>query len=62
VSDTASSRRCYEDKRPSGVVTVRMVIGPIEGTVAMCRAARSAQPLNDVQHELEAILTEALAR
>jgi hypothetical protein len=37
-----------------------LVVASIEGTVAMCRAARSAQPLNDVQHELEIVLTSAL--
>jgi AcrR family transcriptional regulator len=38
-----------------------LVIASVEGTVAMCRAARSTQPLEDVRLELEAILTEALA-
>jgi len=39
-----------------------LTVASIEGTVAMCRAARSAQPLDDVQRELEAILTEAVSR
>ncbi|MGY4299808.1 AcrR family transcriptional regulator [Bradyrhizobium sp. i1.4.4] len=38
-----------------------LVVASVEGTVAMCRAARSAQPLEDVRQELEAVLTEALA-
>jgi len=44
--------------RRLGVLTV----SSIEGTVALCRAARSAQPLDDVQRELEHILIEAGAR
>lgn len=39
-----------------------LTVASIEGTVAMCRAARSAQALDDVQRELEAILQEATAR
>jgi len=37
-----------------------LIVASIEGTVAMCRAARSAQPLDDVQCELELVLTSAL--
>lgn len=37
-----------------------LVVASIEGTVAMCRAARSAQPLDDVQRELEAVLKGAI--
>lgn len=54
--------------RREGVAAARarrlgaLTVASIEGTVAMCRAARSAQALDDVQRELEAILTEALAR
>jgi hypothetical protein len=36
------------------------VVAAIEGTVAMCRAARSAQPLDDVRRELELVLSTAL--
>ena len=39
-----------------------LVVASVEGTVAMCRAARSAQPLEDVRQELEAVLTEALPK
>ena len=39
-----------------------LVIASVEGTVAMCRAARSAQPLDDVRQELELILSSALAK
>lgn len=39
-----------------------LVIASLEGTVAMCRAARSAQPLDDVRQELELILSGALAK
>src|SRR6266700_1032267 len=38
-----------------------LVVASIEGTVAMCRAARSAQPLDDVRQELELVLSTALA-
>jgi AcrR family transcriptional regulator len=38
-----------------------LVIASTEGTVAMCRAARSVQPLEDVRHELELVLSEAIA-
>jgi AcrR family transcriptional regulator len=39
-----------------------LTVASIEGTVAMCRAARSAQALDDVQRELESILSDALSR
>jgi AcrR family transcriptional regulator len=39
-----------------------LVIASIEGTVAMCRAARSAQPLDDVRQELELVLAGALEK
>jgi len=39
-----------------------LVIASTEGTVAMCRAARSAQPLDDVKQELELVLSSALAK
>jgi hypothetical protein len=54
--------------RREGVAAARarrlgaLTVASIEGTVAMCRTARSARALDDVQRELEAILTEALAR
>ncbi|MEH2537557.1 MULTISPECIES: TetR/AcrR family transcriptional regulator [unclassified Bradyrhizobium] len=39
-----------------------LVIASTEGTVAMCRAARSAQPLDDVRQELELVLLSALPK
>ena len=39
-----------------------LVIASTEGTVAMCRAARSAQPLDDVGQELELALSSALPK
>lgn len=39
-----------------------LVIASTEGTVAMCRAARSAQPLDDVRQELELVLSSALPK
>jgi hypothetical protein len=38
-----------------------LVIASMEGTVAMCRAARSARPLDDVRQELEQLLSNAIA-
>ncbi|SEM75470.1 helix-turn-helix domain-containing protein [Bradyrhizobium sp. OK095] len=39
-----------------------LVVASIEGTVAMCRANRSAAALDQVHEELETILSAALAR
>ena len=38
-----------------------LVIASTEGTVVMCRAARSVQPLDDVRQELELVLSSALS-
>jgi AcrR family transcriptional regulator len=54
--------------RREGVTAARarrlaaLIIASTEGTVAMCRAARSAQPLDDVRQELELVLAAALAK
>jgi AcrR family transcriptional regulator len=54
--------------RREGVTAARarrlaaLVIASLEGTVAMCRAARSVQPLEDVRQELELVLAGALAK
>jgi AcrR family transcriptional regulator len=54
--------------RREGVTAARarrlaaLVIASLEGTVAMCRAARSVQPLEDVRQELELVLSGALAK
>jgi AcrR family transcriptional regulator len=37
-----------------------LIVASIEGTVAMCRAARSATPLDDVSRELELVLASSL--
>jgi AcrR family transcriptional regulator len=53
--------------RQEGVAPARarrlaaLVVASIEGTVAMCRAARSAQALDDVRQELELVLSSALS-
>lgn len=39
-----------------------LVVASIEGTVAMCRASRSAEPLDHVQQELQVVLTAALSQ
>ena len=54
--------------RREGVTAARarrlaaLVIASLEGTVAMCRAARSVQPLEDVRQELELVLSGAQAK
>lgn len=53
--------------RHEGVMPARarrlaaLVVASMEGTVAMCRAARSTQPLDDVRQELELVLSSALS-
>ncbi|MFD4603807.1 TetR/AcrR family transcriptional regulator [Streptomyces sp. NPDC058464] len=37
-----------------------LIVAAVEGTVAMCRARRSAQPLDDVAEQLEAIVLAAI--
>lgn len=39
-----------------------LIVASIEGTVAMCRASRSADPLDHVQQELEMVLTAAFSQ
>lgn len=38
-----------------------LVVASVEGTLAMCRAARNAEPLDDVRQELEALLSTAIS-
>jgi AcrR family transcriptional regulator len=38
-----------------------LVVASIEGALAMCRAARNTQPLDDVGQELEAVLSAAIS-
>lgn len=37
-----------------------LIVASVEGTVAMCRASRSAKPLDDVQAELHGLVETAL--
>src|SRR5262245_33980827 len=52
--------------RQEGVAPARarrlgaLIVAGIEGTVAMCRASRSAQPLDDVAQELELVMAAVL--
>lgn len=39
-----------------------LIVASVEGTVAMCRAARSSQPLEDVRHELEHLLSLTIVK
>jgi len=54
--------------RREGVASARarrlaaLVVASVEGTVAMCRAARNAEPLDDVRQELEHILSTAMPK
>ncbi len=53
--------------RREGVAAARarrlaaLVVASVEGTVAMCRAARDIQPLDDIRAELELVLSAAVA-
>jgi AcrR family transcriptional regulator len=53
--------------RKEGVAPARarrlaaLVVSSVEGTVALCRAAKGPQALNDIQAELELALTSAIA-
>ncbi|MBO4226714.1 TetR/AcrR family transcriptional regulator [Bradyrhizobium neotropicale] len=38
-----------------------LVVASIEGALALCRAARNVQPLDDVRQELEAVLSAAIS-
>ncbi|MGI5451822.1 TetR/AcrR family transcriptional regulator [Streptomyces sp. CA-249302] len=37
-----------------------LVVAAVEGTVAMCRAKRSAQPLDDTAEQLQSLITAAI--
>jgi AcrR family transcriptional regulator len=39
-----------------------LIVASIEGTVGMCRAKRSPQPLDDITPQLTALVTAAIAR
>ncbi len=39
-----------------------LVVSSVEGTVALCRAARSARPLDDVEAELDLALSSAISQ
>ncbi|MFD0343451.1 TetR family transcriptional regulator C-terminal domain-containing protein [Streptomyces sp. NPDC127117] len=49
-----------EPDRAAQVAT--LVVAAVEGTVAMCRAKRSTEPLDRVARQLEAVLVDALDR
>ena len=61
-------RIMFRALRREGVAPARarrlaaLVIASTEGTVAMCRAARSAEPLDDVRQELELVLSVAVQK
>ena len=55
-----AARGRYRRARPAACGT--LFIASLEGTVAMCRAARSVQPLDDVRQELELVLSSALPK
>ena len=57
---TALRRECVAPARARRLAA--LVIASTEGTVAMCRAARSAQPLDDVGQEPELVLSSALPK
>ncbi|MCP3373014.1 TetR/AcrR family transcriptional regulator [Bradyrhizobium cajani] len=60
IMHTALLREGLAAERAERLAT--LVVASIEGTVAMCRASRSAAALDQVQEELETVLAAALAR
>ncbi|MGY3494318.1 TetR/AcrR family transcriptional regulator [Bradyrhizobium sp. USDA 4502] len=58
ILSSAITRQGVASSRARRLAT--LVIASIEGTVAMCRASRSAQPLDDVRLELELVLKAAI--
>jgi AcrR family transcriptional regulator len=51
-------RRGATRRRAAQLAT--LIVAAVEGTVAMCRAQRSAQPLDDVALQLEALIDDAI--
>jgi AcrR family transcriptional regulator len=60
ILSTALKREGLTPSRARRLAT--LVVASVEGTVAMCRAARSAQPLEEVSHELELLLRGAIEK
>ncbi|MFI7632759.1 TetR/AcrR family transcriptional regulator [Nonomuraea sp. NPDC049400] len=61
---TAWERLLVEALREHGVADAgplaTLIVASVEGTVAMCRAKRDIQPLDDVAAQLEQLLTDRL--
>ncbi|MGO4425304.1 TetR/AcrR family transcriptional regulator, partial [Streptomyces sp. MCAF7] len=45
-------------ERAPGLAT--LIVASVEGAIAMCRAKRSMQPLDQVAQQLEALIADAL--
>jgi AcrR family transcriptional regulator len=58
ILSTALHREGVPDNRARRLAT--LTVASIEGTVALCRVARSTQPLDDVQSELAMVLKSAI--
>ena len=39
-----------------------LVVAAVEGSIALCRAQRSVQPLHEIQRELIPLLEQAIAQ
>jgi AcrR family transcriptional regulator len=56
----AGSLRRRGATRRQAAQLATLIVAAVEGTVAMCRAKRSAQPLDDVALQLEALIDDAI--
>lgn len=56
----ADSLREHGAGREQAAQLATLVVAAVEGTVAMCRAKRSAQPLDDTAEQLQALILAAI--
>jgi AcrR family transcriptional regulator len=56
----AQSLRRQGATRRQAAQLATLIVAAVEGTVAMCRAKRNAQPLDDVALQLEALIEDAI--
>ncbi|MFH8500334.1 TetR/AcrR family transcriptional regulator [Streptomyces coeruleorubidus] len=58
----AASLREHGTEAEQAAQLATLVVAAVEGTVAMCRAKRSAQPLDDTAEQLQALVVGAIKR
>ncbi|CAM5522130.1 hypothetical protein STAFG_2832 [Streptomyces afghaniensis 772] len=56
----AASLREHGTEAEQAAQLATLVVAAVEGTVAMCRAKRSAQPLDDTAEQLQALIAGAI--